>query len=338
MSKASGDWEARLGRRLRLRDIHILSAVVQWGSMAKAATHLRMTQPSVSEAIAHLEDALRVRLLDRSPRGIEPTIYANALLKRGLVVFDELRQGVRDIEFLADPTKGEVRVGCPESLTAGIVPAIIDRISRRNPKIVVSVVRAETATFEFPELRGRSIDVMLGKITEPLIDDELNVEPLFEEDYVVAAGAQSQWARRRRVTLADLVNEPWIYMPPNNRISSYLAEAFHVRGLEVPRESVTAFSMHLRADLLATGRYLTMMPASLLRFNAKRWSALKVLPIDLGLRPRQCVIITLKNRTLSPVVQLFIEHTRAVAKAVSAALDRSNAATLRRHKRQGSKG
>jgi DNA-binding transcriptional LysR family regulator len=314
------NWESRLGRRLQLRDLHILSTVVQWGSMAKAAGHLRMTQPSVSEAIAKLEDALRVRLLDRGPRGVEPTIYADALLKRGRVVFDELQQGIRDIEFIADPGKGEVRIGCPESLTAGIVPAIIEGVSREYPRIVVRAVHADTATFEFPELRGRDIDLMLGKITEPLIDEELNVELLFEEAYVVVVGERSAWARRRGVKLADLAHERWIYMPPNNRISDYLAEAFRVRGLAVPSPSVTAFSMHLRADLLATGRYVTMMPASLLRFNARRWSGLRVLPIDLGLRPRQCVIVTLKNRTLSPAVQATIEHTRAVGRMVARAL------------------
>ena len=106
MDNAFQQWESRIGRRLRLRDLHILIAVVQWGSMAKAASHLAMSQPAVSEAIASLEDALRVRLLDRSSRGIEPTIYAHALLKRGTAVFDELRQGIRDIEFLADPTSG----------------------------------------------------------------------------------------------------------------------------------------------------------------------------------------------------------------------------------------
>src|SRR5687768_6732201 len=131
------EWESRIGRRLKLRDLHILSAVVKWGSMAKAAAHLRISQPSVSEAIATLEVALRVRLLDRNPRGVEPTIYANALLKRGLVVFDELKKAIEDIEFLADPAVGDVRIGCPESLSAGLVPAIIDRLSRRLPKITV---------------------------------------------------------------------------------------------------------------------------------------------------------------------------------------------------------
>ena len=99
-------WESRIGRRLKLRDLHVLFAVVQWGSMAGAARNLAMSQPAVSKVIADLEAVLRVRLLDRSSRGIEPTIYAHALLKRGHVAFDELMQGIRDIEFLADPTSG----------------------------------------------------------------------------------------------------------------------------------------------------------------------------------------------------------------------------------------
>ncbi|HEV7390312.1 MAG TPA: LysR family transcriptional regulator, partial [Burkholderiales bacterium] len=103
-------WDSRIGRRLKLRDLHIFFAVVHWGSMAKAAKHLGMSQPAVSKIIADMEAALRVRLLDRGSRGVEPTVYAHALLKRGHVVFDELRQGISDIEFLSNPTAGEIRV------------------------------------------------------------------------------------------------------------------------------------------------------------------------------------------------------------------------------------
>ena len=108
------DWESQIGRRLRFRDLHVLSVVVQRGSMAKAAAQLGVTQPSISEVITDLEHSLEVRLLDRSPKGIEPTVYANALLKRALVVArEELKPGIRDIQCLADPTVGEFRMGCP---------------------------------------------------------------------------------------------------------------------------------------------------------------------------------------------------------------------------------
>src|SRR5215470_8067809 len=119
------DWEARIGRRLGLRDLHVFFTVVQRGSMAKAAQQLNVTQPAVSKAIGDLEHTLGVRLLDRRPQGVEPTIYGHALLKRGNAVFDELKQSIRDIEFLADPTVGEVRFGCPETLAGAVLlPAI----------------------------------------------------------------------------------------------------------------------------------------------------------------------------------------------------------------------
>src|ERR671931_1752067 len=100
------DWESRIGRRVRLRDLHILFAVVQHGSMAKAGDHLGMSQSAVSQAIAALEHALEVPLFDRSPRGVEPTMYGAALMRRGQAAFDELRSGIKDIESLIDPMVG----------------------------------------------------------------------------------------------------------------------------------------------------------------------------------------------------------------------------------------
>jgi DNA-binding transcriptional LysR family regulator len=310
------EWESRLGRRLRIRDIHILSTVVQCGSMAKAAQQLAMTQPAVSGAIASLEHVLRVRLLDRNPRGIEPTIYADALLRRASMVFDELKQSVRDIEFLADPTAGQVKIGCSESFMAGLLPAIIAKLSQRHPKVVLHADYAESATTEFRELRERQVDLIIGRVSEPFIHDDLDVEALYEEKYYVVASAQSPWARRRKVNLAELADEPWIHMPPNNIISALIAEAFQRQGLQVPQERVASLSMHLRTHLVANAGFLTIMPNSMLQFCSRQW-ALKALPIELGIQSRNVSIITLKHRTLSPVVQLFIEHARAVTKSLA---------------------
>src|SRR5215467_8735403 len=119
------DWESQIGRRLKLRDLHVFSTVVQRGSMAKAAQQLGVSQPAVSEVIANLEHALGVRLLDRSAQGIEPTIYGGALIKRSVAAFDELKQSIRDIEFLSDATVGEVRMACMESLWHTLVPEAI---------------------------------------------------------------------------------------------------------------------------------------------------------------------------------------------------------------------
>src|SRR5246127_2730790 len=114
-------WDDRVKRRLRLRDLDILMAVIETGSMGKAARRLNISQPAVSKAVVELEDALGVKLVDRSRRGVTPTPYGLALAKRSVAIFNDLRQGVQDIDFLADPTKGEIRIGTTEPIAMAIV-------------------------------------------------------------------------------------------------------------------------------------------------------------------------------------------------------------------------
>src|SRR5947209_8996918 len=116
----------RNGRRIKLRQLEVLAAVVESGTMGKAADRLAITQPVISKAIADLEHTLGVRLLDRGPHGAEPTLYGNALLKRSVTIFDELRQSVGEIRFLSDPTAGELRIGCGDSMLSGLLPIIIN--------------------------------------------------------------------------------------------------------------------------------------------------------------------------------------------------------------------
>lgn len=322
MASQDKSWESHIGRRLKLRDLHILSTVVECGSMAKAARQLGMSQPAVSESIANLEDALRVRLLDRNTKGVEPTIYAHALLARGNIVFDELKQGIRDIEFLADPSVGEVRIGSPESLMAGFVPAIIDRMSQQHPRVVVHAVDAQPGEQQFRALHQRSLDLMLGRVLMPLRDADVDMEVLCEDRFFVVAGVRSRWASRRKIALADLAHERWVMFPTDSLIAAHFSKALRAGGMEPPRESVTSFSMHVRMQLLATGRFLTIMHSSTLRYYAKPWS-LKALQVDLGIPPVPIALFTLRNRTLSPVVRLLVEQTRAVSKSLTESAGRT---------------
>jgi len=282
--------------------------------MAKAAPRLAMSQAAVSEAVASLERALGVKLLERSARGIAPTIYAEALLKRGHVVFDELRQGIRDIEFLADPTVGEIRVACAEMPAAGLVPAAIDLLARQNPRIVVRVV--QTAPFnasglEFHELRERKVDLVVTGIHGKFADEDMVIEHLFEEPNFVVVGASSPWAKRRKVELRELIDEPWIF-PPNPVIVKMIRHAFQAKKLQPPAERVSASSIPLRNYLLGTGRYLTVLTNSVLHFNGDNWG-LRALPVDLGVTPPSIAILTLRGRMLNPAVETFIQRLRDAA-------------------------
>jgi len=104
-----------------------------------------------------------------------------------------------------------------------------------------------------------------------------------------------------------------------------IAEAFRLRGLALPKVRVTTYSVDLRMDLLQSGSGITVFPSSILRLNADRFP-LRVLPVDLPTQPWPVAVITLKRRTLSPVVQLFIEELRAFARENSLGMDRQGSA------------
>jgi DNA-binding transcriptional LysR family regulator len=309
--------EEHIGRRLRFRDLQVLLAVVQTGSMAKAAVRLGLTQPAISDIVSGLEHMFAVRLFERNPKGVEPTIYGRALVARGQAAFDELRQGIRDIEFLADPTVGELRIGCPGSVAAAILPTAIERFSRQYPRAVLTFDEVPAPSTEFPGLMERKHDLVLARIAQPLADEQqLNVDILFQDPLVVAADVHSPWARRRKIDLRELIDAPWILTGPNTWVYRSVAEAFQAHSLAMPKIHLAANSALLRVNLLATGPFVTAIPSSVLRLNAGRHS-LKLLPIDLEIRGYPVAILTLKHRVLNPLAAFFIGHVREVAKSMA---------------------
>jgi DNA-binding transcriptional LysR family regulator len=305
-------WTERIGRRLNPHDLHIFMAVVEQGNMARAADSLAISRPVVSRTIAELEHALGVRLLDRSPQGVEPTLYGRALLKRSVAVFDELKQSVRDIESLGDPNSGEVRIGCTEPMAAGFVAAVIDRLSRQYPQLVYQLELCTTPAQQFHVLRERKCDLVIARVWPQAFEPDMDMEVLFDDQVSVVAGPASQWLTQRKLTLAELVDEHWLLAPIDNEPGSPVYEIFHALGLEVPRARVVSYSLNVRTSLLATGRFLAIIPVSVLRFGAAS-GALKALPCTLPPSGQPVAVTTLKNRTLSPTAKLFIERAREVA-------------------------
>jgi DNA-binding transcriptional LysR family regulator len=197
---------------------------------------------------------------------------------------------------------------------AAILSPVMEKFTRQYPRVLLRTYQV-TRPLDDPGLRGRSLDFTLGHFAQSLPDyrfiEDVNVEVLFDDRLVVAAGVCSPWAKRRRkFDLAELVDEPWILAEaPNSWNYSVVAEAFRVRGLRMPKVSLMTFSVHLRMGMLASGHFITTFPNAIPRFHPERRS-IKVLPVDLPDRRWPVVITTLKNRTLNPVVERFIAHIR----------------------------
>lgn len=300
----------RIERRLKLHDVRVLMSVVEAGSMNRAAERLGTSQPAVSRAIADLEHALGVSLLDRSPAGVEPTQYGRALIQRGLAAFDELRQGIKDIEFLADPTAGELRIGCSEAMADTFVAVAIEELSRRHPRLAFHIETSVGVVLE--QLAMRNLELVISRMPKNATGKYIVVEELlFDDSFVVAVGPQSRWLRRRKIELIELVNEPWTLGAFDSLGSIFIIEAFRANGLDPPRAVVTAASRTMRNRLFATGRFLAMIPA--FSVLPGQYPFLRKLPVNLPDTRASLAVLTIKHRALSPLALLFMKTLRAVA-------------------------
>jgi DNA-binding transcriptional LysR family regulator len=308
-------WNERIVRRLKLRDLHYLLMVIQAGSMAKAAGLLSVSQPVISKIIADMEHLLGVPLLDRSPRGIEPTIYGRRLLGAGYAIFDELRQGMIEIEYLSDPAAGELSIGSDEGSSLGIVPAVIAKIRRKHPRFFIQIIPTNSGAEERQALSRRSIEFAIGRVSAPHADREFETEILFDQRLFVVAGAHNPWTRKRRVTLAELIDEPWVMPSLDGAAGRLAAEVFRASGLEMPSIDVMTSSFQLNHRLLEEGPFLALLPASVLA-SLQENSSLRVVPVPLPHQSSPVGITKLRNRRLSPVAEMFIEAARSVAKAM----------------------
>jgi DNA-binding transcriptional LysR family regulator len=304
----------RIGRRLKLQDLHVLMTVAQAGSMSKAAQRLNTTQPAVSRSIAELESAIGVRLLDRGQQGVEPTVHGRALLHCAAAVFDDLREGVRNIEFLSDPTLGEVRLGCHEGEFAGLLSTLIGRLHRRYPGITIHTTHVWPLEQQYRELQERRIDLCLGRLARDVkIERDVETEVLYHDRILVATGSRTRWSTRRKLDLAELTNGPWGLLPSDAFAGALVQQAFAAAGISV-RGAATG-TPHLLLSLLSRGPFLVTVPDSVLKFEANL-PPLKILPIDLSVPPWPVGIMSLKKRAISPVGQLFLETARELVKSL----------------------
>jgi DNA-binding transcriptional LysR family regulator len=302
----------RVGLRLKLHDLHVFMAVVEMGGMGNAARRLNTSQPAISRSIAELEDTFGVRLLDRNRRGVEPTKFGRSLFESAAAVFDDLRQGVKNIEFLNDPTVGDVRIGGSEAQIIGVIASVVSSLRLRHPGIANHITPVDALAQQYADLRDRRVDLILARIPQS-VDNDIEAEILFYDRTYVVAGPQNKWARRRKIELAELADEPWCLPPVGSLPGTIFGEAFRAAGLDFQHKGITTGSPQLHLNLLATGPFLAILPGSLLRF-ARHLQSLKVLPVKLSIPPWPVGFMRLKGRTLSPVAQLFIATTRDVVK------------------------
>jgi DNA-binding transcriptional LysR family regulator len=307
------DWSDRIGRQLKLRDLHILMTVADTGSMAKAAVRLRISHPAVSKAISEIEGTLGVRLFDRNSQGVELTAHGEVLLRCGINVFDEMQQGLRSLEHLSNPNTGEVRLGCTDIILHSLVPPIVRKFSGEYPGVQLDVKLTNPGEHQIQELRERKIDLLMTRATGQ--QGDFHSEVLFAEPFVFVVGAHSELARKRRVTLTDIIKGNWVLPPYDSAPGALVSEVFRANGFAPPKPQVKTIAIQLTVSLIASGEFVGILPTSVATLGVHQ-AALRVLPLKSPGPRISAEIVFLKNRTLSSAVQSFINCTRQVAKSL----------------------
>jgi DNA-binding transcriptional LysR family regulator len=300
-----------LARRVTLRELRLLLAVSRSGSILKAAGEIGLTQPALSKSIADLEGTFGVRLFDRTNRGVIPTPHGEVLIRRATGIFDELRRAVDELGSLTDANHGELRIGGTPTMCAGLLPRVISSVRGNRPRFQFHVAELESGKLA-SEVVGRSLDLGLSRGHAIGDNDHLAFERLFDDRLFIVAGAQHPLAGRRSITLEETARHQWVLPATDGSVTAQLKGEFRRQRLDFPEAAATTMSMLVRYELIATNSFLTVMYGSVLRFGSASRS-LRVLPVDLpsGI---PIGIVHLKNRTLTPAAEVFIQAIREMVR------------------------
>ncbi len=235
------------------------------------------------------------------------------LLRCGINVFDEMQQGLRSLEHLSDPNSGEVRLGCTDIILHSLVPPIVRKFSAKYPGVQLDVKLTNPGEHQIQELRERKIDLLMTRATGQR--DDFHSEVLFDEPFVFVVGAHSDLARKRRIALTDIIEGNWVLPPYDSAPGVLVGEVFRANGFSPPKPLVKTIAIQLTVSLIASGEFVGILPTSVAALSANQ-AALRVLPLKSPGPRISAEIVFLKNRTLSPAVESFINCTREVAKSL----------------------
>lgn len=305
--------------RLRLQDLQVFILAIELGGMRKAASHLGISQPFVTQTIKKIEQTFGVPLIERTRSGIEPTIYGKALLKRGFIAFDELNQTINDIKSLSDSSKGDVRFSAPQGVGSVIFAEVVEDFIKKTPNASIQLSVESSLQEGLTKLRKRYVDFFICALAKPLsagIDtDDLKMDRVVDDEIVLVVGKDHSLLKKKGVQPADLVDQRWILPPKDEWYHDLLVRWFKSHHRILPSPSVVTSSAPVVERLVSAGGYIAIRSRLFARYHG-----LHELDCTLPSTKFSWSIVTIKGRTLSPIVERFIELSRSRLKSAAKAM------------------
>ncbi|MBS0322012.1 MAG: LysR family transcriptional regulator [Proteobacteria bacterium] len=292
-----------------MRELRVFVTVVEQGSFRKAAAALHITQPAVTKAIASLEDLVGVRLFDRTSNGADLTVHGETFARHATNVFGELRSAARQLAVVSRGEYGSLRVGTVPMPALGELPVALSELVLAHPDVFVAITESPEQEL-IDLLRRRDLDVVFTRGMHAPRADDLRVEPLFDVWLCAFAGRHHPLASRPVVQWQEACRWPWMMPPPESAFRRAVVRILEGAGLALPEHIIEAASVHMQYKMVLQGSALSFGLRPATNGTGTTGDFLVRLPVDLPVVAGSVCAITLRQRTVTPLVERLVDHVR----------------------------
>lgn len=305
------DSSQRTRSRLKIRQMLLLVALADTGSLNQAAEATHMSQPAASKMLKDIETLFGVPFFERLPRGMRPTVYGATMVRHVRIALANLAQGQDSIAALRAGLAGEVHFGTIITPSMTVVPHAIAETKAQAPRLTIGVT-VGTSNELLARLRNRELDFLIARILEQEDGSGLLYENLSEETECAVVRIGHPFLKARDLSLDQLSKASWILSPRGTILRHRFDMIFRRRDLEPPAHVVETTAMTVIKGLLQQTDYLHVMPNEVARYYVDS-GELAILSFDLQCEMESFGLITHRDQLLSPGASLLLQHVRQVA-------------------------
>lgn len=296
---------------MELRQLRQFLAVVEFGNLGRAAESLRITTPAISKSLANLETELGVRLADRGPRGVTPTVFGDSLARHARAMIAEVQHATDDIALLQGAGQGRIAVGGTASAGSTLLVRAIAALAKERPGVRIEVTGGRHETL-VDALRNGVLDVVVTGFGAGSPDPDLDERVLTEDAYAVVVRGDHTLARRRKIHLGDLMDYPWVVASNIAEVVPGWARTFTDQGLTQPQPTIASDSYLFIKSILDEGDFLAVLPRDVISTEDAA-NAFSILKIDGVSWARRVRVVTRARGTRPPAVGLLLEALTTLA-------------------------
>jgi len=301
-----------LSDRMRLKQLRLVSALGDQGSLRRAAAKLNVTQPTATKMLAELEAGMGFALYERRPRGLQITPLGREVLSFAARVLSELDRLLAALEARQSGGVGELTVGAILGATPDVIAQAVLDMKEAWPRLTIKL-RGESSDHVLQLLEARRVDVAVGRFHEATQHNLYHYEPLGKETLCVVARTGHALARRSRLGFAELAEERWVVQSMATPARQILEGQFARAGLRSPQDMIEANSILTMIQLVERSDAIAMLSEPLVRDHLTA-KLLCQLPIQIDAQLSGFGILTRSGEQLQGVSAEFAERLRQIAR------------------------